>query len=232
VGSFGDLATTSFYPAHHITMGEGGCVLTNNPILEKIVESLRDWGRDCWCPPGCDNTCGRRFDWQLGGLPYGYDHKYTYSHIGYNLKMTDMQAAVGISQLAKLGEFIEARNRNWQFLRERLSGLKEMLVLPESTAGADPSWFGFALTLRERGPFARNSLIERLDQSKVGTRLMFGSNLLKQPAYQSAKIRVHGELTNADIVMRNSFWLGVYPGLSDPQLDFVCQVVESYFGVS
>ena len=232
VGSFGDLATTSFYPAHHITMGEGGCVLTNNPILEKIVESLRDWGRDCWCPPGCDNTCGRRFDWQLGGLPYGYDHKYTYSHIGYNLKMTDMQAAVGISQLAKLGEFIEARNRNWQFLRERLGGLKEMLVLPESTAGADPSWFGFALTLRERGPFARNSLIERLDQSKVGTRLMFGSNLLKQPAYQSAKIRVHGELTNADIVMRDSFWLGVYPGLSDPQLDFVCQVVESYFGVS
>jgi len=230
VGSFGDLATTSFYPAHHITMGEGGCVLTDNPILEKIVESLRDWGRDCWCPPGCDNTCGRRFDWQLGGLPYGYDHKYTYSHIGYNLKMTDMQAAVGVSQLAKLDQFIEARNRNWSLLRERLEPLSDVLLLPESTRGSTPSWFGFAITVKEAAPFSRHDLVTRLEDRRIGTRLMFGGNLLQQPAYADVQTRTVGDLENARFVTESSFWIGVYPGISEDMLDFTVESIREGVG--
>ena len=230
VGSFGDLATTSFYPAHHITMGEGGCVLTDNPILEKIVESLRDWGRDCWCPPGCDNTCGRRFDWQLGGLPYGYDHKYTYSHIGYNLKMTDMQAAVGVSQLAKLDQFIEARNRNWSLLRERLEPLSDVLLLPESTRGSTPSWFGFAITVKEAAPFSRHDLVTRLEDRRIGTRLMFGGNLLQQPAYADVQARTVGDLENARFVTESSFWIGVYPGISEDMLDFTVESIREGVG--
>jgi len=228
VGSFGDLATTSFYPAHHITMGEGGCVLTDNSILEKIVESLRDWGRDCWCPPGCDNTCGRRFDWQLGGLPYGYDHKYTYSHIGYNLKMTDMQAAVGVAQLQKLGSFIEARNRNWQTLRTGLSDLRDVLVLPESTPGSTPSWFGFALMVRDDAPFSRHDLVTHLESKGIGTRLMFGGNLLQQPAYADVQVRVVGDLSNARLVTDGAFWIGVYPGLDDECLDWTVAAITRF----
>ena len=228
VGSFGDLATTSFYPAHHITMGEGGCVLTDNPILEEIVESLRDWGRDCWCPPGCDNTCGRRFDWQFGGLPYGYDHKYTYSHIGYNLKMTDMQAAVGVSQLAKLDQFIEARNRNWSLLRERLEPLSDVLLLPEPTPGSTPSWFGFAITVKEAAPFSRHDLVTHLEDRRIGTRLMFGGNLLQQPAYAGVEARVFGDLENAKRVTNSAFWVGVYPGLHGIHLDYVLETIFEY----
>ena len=228
VGSFGDLATTSFYPAHHITMGEGGCVLTDNPILEKIVESLRDWGRDCWCPPGCDNTCGRRFDWQLGGLPYGYDHKYTYSHIGYNLKMTDMQAAVGVSQLSKLDQFIEARNRNWTLLRERLEPLSDVLLLPEPTAGSTPSWFGFAITVKDDALFSRHDLVTHLEDRRIGTRLMFGGNLLQQPAYADVQARTVGDLANARHVTDSSFWIGVYPGINDDMNGFIAEVINDY----
>jgi CDP-6-deoxy-D-xylo-4-hexulose-3-dehydrase len=209
-------------------MGEGGCVLTDNPILEKIVESLRDWGRDCWCPPGCDNTCGRRFDWQLGGLPYGYDHKYTYSHIGYNLKITDMQAAVGVSQLAKLDQFIEARNRNWSLLRERLEPLSDVLLLPEPTPGSTPSWFGFAITVKEAAPFSRHDLVTHLEDRRIGTRLMFGGNLLQQPAYAGVEARVFGDLENAKRVTNSAFWVGVYPGLHGLHLDYVLETIFEY----
>ena len=228
VGSFGDLATTSFYPAHHITMGEGGCVLTDNPVLAKIVESLRDWGRDCWCPPGCDNTCGRRFDWQLGGLPYGYDHKYTYSHIGYNLKMTDMQAAVGVSQLQKLDLFIEARNRNWRILRSGLADLSDVLLLPDPTPGSSPSWFGFALLVRVDALFSRNEFVTHLESKGIGTRLMFGGNLLQQPAYAGVQVRVIGDLPNARYVTDGAFWIGVYPGLDDDRLDWMMTTVKQF----
>ena len=232
VGSFGDLATTSFYPAHHITMGEGGCVLTDNPILEKVVESLRDWGRDCWCPPGCDNTCGRRFDWQLGGLPYGYDHKYTYSHIGYNLKMTDMQAAVGVSQLVKLDRFIDARNRNWSTLRERLELLSDVLLLPEPTRGSSPSWFGFAITVKEAAPFSRHDLVTHLEDRRIGTRLMFGGNLLQQPAYADVQARIVGDLANARLVTDSSFWIGVYPGISEEILGYMVESLNEFVATS
>ena len=228
VGSFGDLATTSFYPAHHITMGEGGCVLTNNPVLEKIVESLRDWGRDCWCPPGCDNTCGRRFDWQLGGLPYGYDHKYTYSHIGYNLKMTDMQAAVGVSQLQKLDSFIEARNRNWQALRHGLADLSDVLLLPEPTPGSTPSWFGFALMVRDEAPFSRHDLVTYLESQGIGTRLMFGGNLLQQPAYAEVQARVVGDVPNARSVTDRVFWVGTYPGITEDMLQYQFEKIREF----
>lgn len=221
VGSFGDLATTSFYPAHHITMGEGGCVLTNSGSLKKIVESLRDWGRDCWCPPGRDNTCGRRFDWQLGELPYGYDHKYVYSHIGYNLKMTDMQAAVGVAQLAKLDSFVDARNRNWARLREGLESLEEFFILPKATLGSEPSWFGFAITVRTDAPFSRFDLVQHLESRGIGTRQLFGGNLLRQPAYVGHDIRVVGEMKNADLITEGTFWIGVYPGLTDEMIDFM-----------
>jgi len=213
VGTFGDIATTSFYPAHHITMGEGGCVLTNVPLLKTLIESFRDWGRDCWCDPGKSNTCGKRFDWQLGALPYGYDHKYIYSHIGYNLKATDMQAAVGVAQLAKLPGFIEARKRNFAALKEGLSALQELFVLPEATPGSDPSWFGFPILVRPDAPFTREQVVRYLEDSKIGTRSLFGGNLVRQPAYQEVQHRVVGDLANSDIVMNGLFWIGVYPGI-------------------
>lgn len=227
VGTFGDLATLSFYPAHHITMGEGGAVLTRSPLLKKIVESFRDWGRDCWCEPGKDNTCGKRFAHQLGGLPFGYDHKYTYSHIGYNLKATDMQAAVGVSQLAKLPGFIEARRRNFTQLRSALEDLKEFLILPEASPAAEPSWFGFPITVRPEAPLDRKELVAALEDRRIGTRLLFGGNLTRQPAYIGANYRVVGELIRTDLVMTNTFWVGVYPGLTREMLDYVSEAMHS-----
>ena len=221
VGTFGDLATTSFYPAHHITMGEGGSVLMEQPLLRTLVESFRDWGRDCWCAPGKDNTCGKRFDWQLGELPCGYDHKYTYSHIGYNLKLTDMQAAVGVAQLQKLDGFIEARQRNFALLREGLRDLEEFFVLPEATAGAEPSWFGFPIAVRAGAPFTRHRAIHELEKRKIATRLLFGGNLVRQPAYQNVAYRIAGPLTNTDFVMDRVFWVGVYPGITPAMAEYV-----------
>jgi CDP-6-deoxy-D-xylo-4-hexulose-3-dehydrase len=220
-GTFGDLATVSFYPAHHITMGEGGCVLTNAPKMKTILESFRDWGRDCWCEPGKENTCGKRFDWQLGELPHGYDHKYIYSHIGYNLKATDMQAAVGVAQLKKLPQFIDRRRHNWQRLYEGLSELSHVFVMPRATEHSDPSWFGFALTVRPDAPFTRRELVQWLDARRIATRQLFAGNLLRQPAYRDLPHRVVGDLTNTDIVMQGTFWLGVYPGISDVMVDYV-----------
>ena len=228
VGTFGDLATVSFYPAHHITMGEGGCVLTDNSRLKTLVESFRDWGRDCWCEPGKDNTCGKRFGWQLGELPEGYDHKYTYSHIGYNLKATDMQAAVGVAQLAKLPAFIEARRRNFRLLWQGLSDLAEFFILPQATPGSEPSWFGFPITVADDAPFTRNQLVQFLEARKIGTRLLFGGNLTRQPAYQGLRHRVIESLENTDRVMHNTFWLGIYPGVSTAMLDFVIESIHEF----
>jgi CDP-4-dehydro-6-deoxyglucose reductase, E1 len=227
-GSIGDLGTISFYPAHHITMGEGGAVLTNRPQLKLLVESLRDWGRDCWCEPGEDDTCGKRFDWQLGRLPRGYDHKYIYSHIGYNLKVTDMQAAIGVAQLAKLPTFIETRKRNWRILRDGLRPFEDVLLLPSATQKSDPSWFGFALTVREDAPFTRRELIDHLESRKIATRLLFGGNLTRQPAFEDVEFRTVGDLANSDAVMERSFWIGVYPGLSDEMLRFVISEFERF----
>lgn len=223
VGTFGDLATVSFYPAHHITLGEGGAVLTDRPALKKLVESFRDWGRDCWCEPGHDNTCGKRFDWQLGDLPPGYDHKYTYSHVGYNLKLTDMQAAVGVAQLKKLPGFIQARRRNFRQLYEGLKPLEEYLILPEATPRSEPSWFGFPITEREGAPFSRSALISFLEAGKIGTRLLFGGNLLRQPAYRGIPHRVVGDLSQSDRVMNGTFWVGVYPGITPVMIDYVLE---------
>ena len=228
VGTFGDMATFSFYPAHHITMGEGGCVATNKPQLTKLIESFRDWGRDCWCAPGKDNTCGKRFDWQLGTLPYGYDHKYTYSHIGYNLKATDMQAAVGVSQLAKLPHFIERRKENFNYLKAALKPLEEFLILPHSEPDSDPSWFGFPIGVRPDLSFKRDDLTRALNDRKIGTRLLFGGNLLRQPAYAGCEYRVIGDLPNTDFVMNNVFWIGVYPALTHPMLDFVAGTIHAF----
>ena len=228
VGTFGDLATVSFYPAHHITMGEGGCVLTDKPLLRTLVESFRDWGRDCWCAPGKENTCGKRFDWRLGELPHGYDHKYIYSHVGYNLKATDMQAAVGIAQLKKLPAFIEARKRNFAYLKSGLKdkNVEEHFVLPEATPNSDPSWFGFPLLVRETAPFSRNALIDFLYEKKIGTRQLFGGNLVRQPAYAGLDHRVVGDLSNSDRVMNQVFWIGVYPGLTQAMLDYVLETIN------
>jgi CDP-6-deoxy-D-xylo-4-hexulose-3-dehydrase len=226
VGTFGDFATVSFYPAHHITMGEGGCVLTDKPLLRTLVESFRDWGRDCWCAPGNENTCGKRFDWQLGELPHGYDHKYIYSHVGYNLKATDMQAAVGVAQLKKLPEFIESRKRNFEYLKAGLKDVEEHFVLPTATPNSDPSWFGFPLLLRETAPFSRNALIEFLNGRKIGTRQLFGGNLVRQPAYAGLNYRVVGDLGNSDRVMNQAFWIGVYPGLTPAMLDYVLESIN------
>ncbi len=228
VGTFGDLASVSFYPAHHITMGEGGAVLTGQPALKKIVESFRDWGRDCWCDPGKENTCGKRFDWQLGGLPHGYDHKYTYSHIGYNLKATDMQAAVGVAQLDKLPGFIAARRANFRRLHAGLADLQEFFELPEATPCSDPSWFGFPLLVRPGAPFSRQELIAHLESRKIATRLVFAGNLTRQPAYAESAYRVVGDLATTDRVMRDAFWLGVYPGLTPPMLDFVVDTLHAW----
>ena len=227
-GTFGDISTFSFYPAHHITMGEGGCVATNTPMLKKLIESFRDWGRDCWCETGADNTCGKRFDWQLGGLPHGYDHKYIYSHIGYNLKATDMQAAVGVAQLRKLPSFGDARRRNWQRLYDGVKHLEEFFVLPVATPGSNPSWFGFPMTVRSGAPFERVDLVRYLDERKIATRQLFAGNLTRQPAYQGAEYRVCGELTNTDMVMNGAFWLGCYPGLIDVQIDYVIETVRQF----
>jgi CDP-6-deoxy-D-xylo-4-hexulose-3-dehydrase len=227
-GSFGDLATVSFYPAHHITMGEGGCVLTDHPMLKTLVESFRDWGRDCWCAPGKDNTCGKRFDWQLCELPYGYDHKYIYSHIGYNLKATDLQAAVGIAQLKKLPLFIEIRKRNWKVLYKELKSFEEFLILPEATPGSDPSWFGFLITVRPGAPFTRNDLVRYLESHKIATRLLFGGNLTRQPAYCGIRYRISQSLANTDLIMHNGFWVGVYPGLTEEMLRYVCSTVKDF----
>jgi CDP-6-deoxy-D-xylo-4-hexulose-3-dehydrase len=223
VGTFGDLATLSFYPAHHVTTGEGGAVLTSDPALKKIVESLRDWGRDCWCDPGRDNTCGKRFDWQLGELPHGYDHKYVYSEVGYNLKMTDLQAAVGAAQMRKLPDFVERRRANFDRLREAVSDLEDRLILPEATPGSAPSWFGFPLTIREPARLSRRDLVRFLESRRIGTRLLFGGNLLRQPAYRTAPHRRAGDFPGADRVMRDTFWLGVYPGLTAEMLDYVAR---------
>ena len=228
VGTFGDLATISFYPAHHITTGEGGAVLTDSPSLQVLVESFRDWGRDCWCHTGKDNTCGKRFEWQLGDLPCGYDHKYTYSHIGYNLKATDMQAALGVSQIAKLPEFIRRRRENFAYLRSKLDLLQDVLILPEATKGADPSWFGFPIGVRPGAPIHRTQLTRALEAQKIGTRLLFGGNLTRQPAYQGCDFRVIGNLANTDYVMNSVFWVGVYPGLTREMLDFVATVISEF----
>jgi CDP-6-deoxy-D-xylo-4-hexulose-3-dehydrase len=228
VGTFGDLATVSFYPAHHITMGEGGAVLTRAPALKRLAESFRDWGRDCWCDPGKDNTCGKRFDWCLGSLPHGYDHKYTYSHIGYNLKLTDMQAAVGVAQLERLPAFIDARRRNFAYLYEALGELEDVLMLPEATPSSAPSWFGFPLLVREDAPFTRNELVQHLERRRIGTRLLFGGNLTRQPAYQGVRHRVVGDLANSDAVMHGAFWVGVYPGLTEEMLAFVAREIRSF----
>jgi CDP-6-deoxy-D-xylo-4-hexulose-3-dehydrase len=227
VGSFGDLATTSFYPAHHITMGEGGAVLAEKPLLKTLVESFRDWGRDCWCAPGDANTCGKRFDWQLGELPHGYDHKYTYSHIGYNLKATDLQAAVGVAQLKKLPAFIGARKKNFSILQNGLADLTEFFALPVATPNSDPAWFGFPILLRPDAPFSRKDLITYLDDKKIGTRLLFGGNLTRQPAYKNVAYRKIGSLENSDLVMNQLFWIGVFPGLTQSMLDYMIEALHA-----
>lgn len=229
VGTFGEMATVSFYPAHHITMGEGGAVVTDNSQLKKILESFRDWGRDCWCLPGSDNTCGKRYDWDFPGVPEGYDHKYIYSHIGYNLKATDMQAAVGLAQMQKLVSFIAARRNNFSILFQGLNDLEEFLILPEATEGSEPSWFGFPLALRKEAPAQRKALLQFLDARKIGTRLLFGGNLTRQPAYKNAQYRVAGTLEQTDFVMSQVFWLGVYPGLSRPMLNYVIECMHEFF---
>jgi CDP-6-deoxy-D-xylo-4-hexulose-3-dehydrase len=226
VGTFGDLASVSFYPAHHLTMGEGGCVLASTHPLKKIIESFRDWGRDCWCDPGCENTCGKRFGHQLGELPFGYDHKYTYAHLGYNLKLTDMQAAVGVSQLDKLDDFIAARRRNAALLHSLLEDLEDRLVLPVATANSDPSWFGFALTVKDEAPISRNELVQGLEARGVATRLLFGGNLTRQPGFLDRPGRTPFPLPGADAVMQGTFWIGVYPGLSEGHLGYASDCIH------
>jgi|SRR6056300_1727522 CDP-6-deoxy-D-xylo-4-hexulose-3-dehydrase len=227
-GTFGDMGTFSYYPAHHITMGEGGSVVTNNSVIFRILESFRDWGRDCWCPPGKSDTCNRRYDWQLGNLPYGYDHKYTYSHIGYNFKLTDLQASIGCSQLDKLDDFIEKRKNNWQRLYSGLSNLEEFFILPKKQKNSDPSWFGFALTVRDSAPFSRPELINHLDNNNINSRFIFGGNILWQPAYQNTTYREVGSLTNSNTVALSSFWLGVFPGLTIQMIDFVIETIQDF----
>lgn len=229
VGSFGEMSTASFYPAHHITMGEGGAIVTGNSQLKSILESFRDWGRDCWCPPGSDNTCGKRYDWDFPNIPEGYDHKYVYSHIGYNLKATDMQAAVGLAQMEKLESFIGTRRSNFDILYKGLKDLENYLIMPEATQGSYPSWFGFPLALRKETPFSRKALLQFLQEKKIGSRLLFGGNLTRQPAYKDVIYRIATSLENTDFVMSQVFWLGVYPGLNRPMLNYVIETMHSFF---
>lgn len=231
VGTFGDIGTLSFYPAHHITMGEGGAVFTNSPMLKRIIESFRDWGRDCYCAPGEDNTCGKRFCWQLGELPEGYDHKYTYSHLGYNLKITDMQAACALAQMDRVDDFIAARKRNFAWLTQRLAGCSDFLILPQATPSSDPSWFGYPMTLRDGSGIRRVELLRHLDAQGVGTRLLFAGNLTRQPYMQGRNFRVSGELTVTDKIMNDTFWIGVWPGLGEEHLEHVARCLESFFGL-
>jgi CDP-6-deoxy-D-xylo-4-hexulose-3-dehydrase len=231
LGSFGDFSTFSFYPAHHITTGEGGAVLVKRAAHKAIVESLRDWGRDCWCLPGCDNTCLKRYEWQLGELPDGYDHKYTYTHLGYNLKSGDIQAAIGLAQIERLDYFIEKRRNNWSYLYKHLLKLEEFLLLPKPTEHSDPSWFGFAITVKDNSPLSRNDLVKKLNEQKIGTRLLFGGNLLRQPAFIDTPRRIFDNLENSDIVMNQTFWIGVWPGLSEQMLDFVIEKFYELFKV-
>ena len=226
LGSFGDLSTFSFYPAHHITTGEGGAVLTKKAAHKVLVESFRDWGRDCWCPPGCDNTCLKRYDWKLGELPDGYDHKYTYSHLGYNLKSGDIQAAIGLAQLNRLSSFTEARRQNWSRLLEGLSDLSEYILLPFPTEHSNPSWFGFAMTVNDNCPLTRNEIVQALNERKIGTRLLFAGNLLRQPAFAGTPRRTVGELKNTDRVMKDTFWIGVWPGLTIQMIDYMVDAIH------
>jgi len=229
VGTFGDIATVSFYPAHHITMGEGGAVLTQSSKLKKIIESFRDWGRDCWCEPGKDNTCGKRFDWQLGQLPCGFDHKYIYNHIGYNLKLTDMQAAIGIAQLKKIDGFIESRKENFNYYISKLRNYSDFISMPKKLENADTSWFGFPMRVRKTSPVSRNKIIEYLNEMNIGTRLLFGGNLTKQPLYENFDYRISGSLKNTDCVMENVFWIGVQPNLTNDMRDFVIDCFKKVF---
>ena len=228
VGTFGDIGTCSFYPAHHITMGEGGAVFTNSATMKLILESVRDWGRDCWCNPGCDNTCKKRFGWQLGDLPFGYDHKYTYSHLGYNLKITDMQAAVGHAQLDRLDDFIVRRRANFNYMKQSLKQHEDIFILPEATPKSDPSWFGFPISMRDGSPFTRDDLIKHMNDKKIGTRLLFGGNLIRQPYMKGRNYRVVGDLTSSDKVMRDTFWLGVYPALGQSEIDYVVDTISKF----
>jgi len=232
VGSFGDVGTLSFYPAHHITMGEGGAVFTNNGQLKKIIESFRDWGRDCYCQPGCDNTCGKRFSWQLGDLPDGYDHKYTYSHLGYNLKITDMQAACGLAQLERVDDFVQSRKDNFSYLTEKLQSLTDYLILPAATESSVVSWFGYPITIKQNAGTSRVMLLKYLDQYNIGTRLLFAGNLTKQPYFKGQKCRIIGNLENTDIIMNQTFWIGIYPGINYEKLDYVVNQLETYFGIN
>jgi CDP-6-deoxy-D-xylo-4-hexulose-3-dehydrase len=231
IGTWGDIATLSFYPAHHMTMGEGGAVFSNNSELMSIAESYRDWGRDCYCKPGCDDTCGKRFGQKLGSLPQGYDHKYTYSHLGYNLKITDMQAACGLAQLKRLPEFIKARNDNFAYLSGKLSSLSEYIELTVATENSEPSWFGFPITLKADCGVDRTDLTKYLDENKIGTRLLFAGNLTKQPYFEGLEYRVVGALTNTDITMNQTLWVGLYPGLNNDHLDYTVQKLEEFFGL-
>ena len=231
LGTFGDLSTFSFYPAHHITTGEGGAVLIKKVLHKRIVESFRDWGRDCWCASGCDNTCLKRYEWTLGELPEGYDHKYTYAHLGYNLKSGDIQAAIGLAQLDRLDSFVELRRRNWAYLSEALMGLEEFLLLPKATEDSDPSWFGFALTVKDNSPVSRNNIVQELNASKIATRLLFGGNLLRQPGFIGTPRRVIGGLENTDRIMNDTFWIGVWPGLTLPMLDYMVETLYKIIGV-
>jgi CDP-6-deoxy-D-xylo-4-hexulose-3-dehydrase len=232
-GTFGHISTFSFYPAHHITMGEGGTLVTNDIHLKRIIESFRDWGRDCWCEPGKDNTCGKRFEWQLGELPHGYDHKYIYSHLGYNLKATDMQAAIGCAQLEKLSSFIEARKRNWKMLREGLDDLSDVFILPKPALNSEPSWFGFLLTVKENTGFSRDDIVKYLEENGIQTRMIFAGNLIKHPAFDEMRrtgegLRVVGGLKNTDKVMRDTFWVGVYPGLKEEMIEFMIKKIREF----
>lgn len=227
-GAFGHMATFSFYPAHHITMGEGGAVVTDDNVLKRLIESFRDWGRDCWCAPGCDNTCGKRFGCQMGDLPYGYDHKYIYSHIGYNLKVTDMQAAVGVAQLKKLPDFIRARKNNFGLLYEGLKKYEDYFILPEASDKSDPSWFGFLLTVKENAPFSKNEIVNYLEGKKIATRQLFSGNIIRHPCFKDAKYRIHNSLKNTEFIMNNTFWIGVYPGLTKEMIDYILAKFDEF----